>query len=97
MHLLVLKETIAVISHPRERGEKYENIITVEHVTKKFKDATVLKDVNINFEKGKTHEITGRNSFGKNVLIKNIYGFMPLTESKITIAGKIIGKDVGVP
>lgn len=74
-----------------------ENIITVEHATKKFKDATVLKDVNINFEKGKIHGIIGRNGSGKTVLFKSICGFMPLTEGKITVSGKVIGKDVGVP
>ena len=30
-----------------------ENIITVEHVTKRFGQATVLNDINVSFEKGK--------------------------------------------
>ena len=74
-----------------------ENIITVEHAVKKFKDATVLKDVSISFEKGKIHGIVGRNGSGKTVLFKSICGFMPLTQGKITVAGKGIGKDVDVP
>ena len=32
-----------------------ENIITVEHVTKRFGQATVLNDINVSFEKGKIH------------------------------------------
>lgn len=74
-----------------------ENIIMVEHAVKRFKDATVLKDVCVNFEKGKIHGVIGRNGSGKTVLFKSICGFMPLSEGKITVAGKVIGKDIDVP
>ena len=37
-----------------------ENIITVEHVTKRFGQATVLNDINVSFEKGKIHGLIGR-------------------------------------
>lgn len=45
-----------------------ENIITVEHVTKRFGQATVLNDINVSFEKGKIHGLIGRNGSGKQCL-----------------------------
>ena len=59
-----------------------ENIITVEHVTKRFGQATVLNDINVSFEKGKIHGLIGRNGSGKTVLMKCICGFVPVTEGK---------------
>lgn len=65
-----------------------ENIITVEHVTKRFGQATVLNDINVSFEKGKIHGLIGRNGSGKTVLMKCICGFVPVTEGKIIVNGK---------
>ena len=67
-----------------------ENIITVEHVTKRFGQATVLNDINVSFEKGKIHGLIGRNGSGKTVLMKCICGFVPVTEGKIIVNGKQI-------
>ena len=55
------------------------NIITLRGVSKKFKDATVLSDINLSFEKGKIYGIIGRNGSGKTVMFKCIVGFMPAT------------------
>ena len=74
-----------------------ENIITVEHVTKRFGQATVLNDINVSFEKGKIHGLIGRNGSGKTVLMKCICGFVPVTDGKIIVNGKQIGKDIDVP
>lgn len=74
-----------------------EYSIVVEHAVKKFKEAEVLKDVTVSFEKGKIHGIIGRNGSGKTVLFKSICGFMPLTAGTITVEGKVIGKDTDVP
>ena len=35
-----------------------ENIITVEHVTKRFGQATVLNDINVSFEKGRYMDLS---------------------------------------
>lgn len=74
-----------------------ENIIIVEDAVKTFKESTALNHVSIDFEKGKIHGIIGRNGSGKTVLFKSICGFMPLTSGKITVDGKVIGKDIDVP
>ena len=60
-----------------------ENIITVEHVTKRFGQATVLNDINVSFEKGKIHGLIGRNGSGKTVLFKCICGLLNIDSGKI--------------
>lgn len=74
-----------------------EIMIKVENAVKKFKDATVLNNVSIEFEKGKIHGLVGRNGSGKTVLMKCICGLMPLTSGTITVDGKVIGKDTDIP
>ncbi len=42
-----------------------QNTIVIKYLTKKFKDAVVLDNVNISFEKGKVHGLIGRNGSGR--------------------------------
>lgn len=74
-----------------------ENVIEVCNVTKRFGISEVLKDVSINFEKGKIHGLIGRNGSGKTMLMKCICGFVPVSEGKILVDNKEIGKDIDVP
>ena len=74
-----------------------ENVIEVCNVTKRFGTSEVLKDVSINFEKGKIHGLIGRNGSGKTMLMKCICGFVPVSEGKILVDNKEIGKDIDVP
>lgn len=57
----------------------------------------ILKNINIQFEKGKIHGIVGRNGSGKSMLFKCICGFIKLTEGEIFVDGKKIGEDVDFP
>lgn len=72
------------------------NIILLDHVTKTFKESTVLKDVNVSFEAGKIHGIIGRNGSGKTMLFKCIVGFVPVTAGEITVNNKKVGKDLSI-
>lgn len=74
-----------------------ENSIIVENAVKRFKEATVLNNISVSFEKGKVHGLIGRNGSGKTMLMKSICGIVPLTSGKITVDGKVIGKDVDIP
>lgn len=74
-----------------------DNVIVIENVVKKFKDVTVLDHVSVNFESGKVHGLIGRNGSGKTMLMKCICGIVPLTSGKISVNGKVIGKDVDIP
>ena len=71
--------------------------IIVKNLTKKFKEATVLDNVNITFESGKVHGLIGRNGSGKTMLMKCICGIVPPTSGEIIVNEKRIGKDVDIP
>lgn len=72
-------------------------VIKVRNVTKTFKEATVLKDVTVSFERGKIYGIIGRNGSGKTVLFKCICGLIPVTQGEITVLGQNIGDGLKVP
>ena len=71
--------------------------IVVKNLTKKFKEATVLNNVNITFEQGKVHGLIGRNGSGKTMLMKCICGIVPYKIGEIRVNDKVIGKDVDIP
>lgn len=73
------------------------NVIEIKNLTKKFKEVTVLDNVNISFEKGMIHGLIGRNGSGKTMLMKCVCGIIPYTTGEITVDGKVIGKDVDIP
>ena len=72
-------------------------MIKVNNVSLKIKKDMILKDINIEFERGKIHGIIGRNGSGKTMLMKCICGFIKPTEGEITVAGKRIGIDCDFP
>lgn len=72
-------------------------VIKVRNVTKKFKEATVLKNVTFSFERGKIYGIIGRNGSGKTVLFKCICGLLSVTEGEISVLGQTIGDGLKVP
>ena len=71
--------------------------VSVNGVSKRFGEETVLKKVTHEFECGKIHGIVGNNGSGKTVLMKCICGFLIPDEGEITVAGKRVGKDVDFP
>lgn len=74
-----------------------DTAIQVENVTKTFGKATVLDNITLSFQKGQITGLIGRNGSGKTMLLKCIVGFVPVTRGKITIDGKIIGKEIDIP
>ncbi len=73
------------------------NAISVKNLTKKFKEATVLDNINVDFEAGKVHGLIGRNGSGKTMLMKCICGIVPYKIGEIRVNDKIIGKDADIP
>ncbi len=71
--------------------------ISVQKVTKKFGEETVLTEVSRDFEEGKIHGIVGNNGSGKTVLMKCICGFLLPTKGKIYVNYKQVGKDCDFP
>lgn len=76
------------------RWKGWNILIKVEHLSKKFGNNEVLKDINLHCEKGKIYGIIGYNGSGKTVLFKCICGFLKSDKGKILIAEKVLGKDI---
>lgn len=72
-------------------------IISIENLSKSFKGKTVLENVDMHLEKGKIYGIVGDNGSGKTVLLKLICGFLKPDTGKVTVNGKVIGKDRDFP
>ncbi len=49
-------------------------MIRAEHIIKSFDGRTVLKDISVEFETGKTNLIIGKSGSGKTVLLKSLVG-----------------------
>lgn len=73
------------------------NIIEIKNLNKVFRGHSVLKNINLNVEKGKCYGIVGRNGSGKSVLFKIICGFIGVTSGEVKVNGKVIGKEVDFP
>lgn len=71
--------------------------IEVKNVSKKFKDITVLQNINMEFQNGKIYGLVGRNGSGKSVLLKMICAFYEPTDGEILFDGENIIKNQKFP
>lgn len=62
-------------------------MIKIENISKTFHNETILKDINLDVEKGDICGIVGRNGSGKSVLFKLIAGIYYPTQGCIYIDG----------
>ncbi|MBN1599110.1 MAG: ATP-binding cassette domain-containing protein [Bacteroidales bacterium] len=58
-------------------------MILVENINKSFNKESVLSDISVQFDEGKTNLIIGRSGSGKTVLIKCIVGLHEVDSGKI--------------
>jgi phospholipid/cholesterol/gamma-HCH transport system ATP-binding protein len=63
-------------------------MIEAKHVYKRFQENTVLEDINITFESGKTNLIIGLSGSGKTVLMKCLVGLLEIDEGEILFNGR---------
>jgi len=63
-------------------------VITVEHLNKSFSGETVLEDISVSFDKGKTNLIIGRSGSGKTVLMKCIVGLHEADSGSVSYDGR---------
>ncbi len=63
-------------------------IIKTENVTRRFGDFTALKDVSIEFERGKLTSIIGPNGAGKSTYFNVLSGAFPPSEGKVIFEGR---------
>lgn len=72
-------------------------MIQINDVSLTIKKTEILRNVTVDFEKGKIHGLIGRNGSGKTMLMKCICGFVKPTEGTITVNGKQVGRDCDFP
>lgn len=65
-------------------------MLKIEHLKKHFGNKEVLKDINLEVNKGEVMAIIGQSGYGKSVILKNIMGLMIPDGGRIIFEGEII-------
>jgi simple sugar transport system ATP-binding protein len=65
-----------------------EDVLRVEHISKRFGPVTALRDVNLHLRQGEVLGLLGDNGAGKSTLIKIISGFQKPDEGRILLHGE---------
>lgn len=68
-------------------------MIQLDHVTKSFKQITILSDVNYTFEEGDSYCLVGPNGSGKSVFLQLITGLSQPDKGKIIVDDQVLGED----
>lgn len=71
--------------------------VCLQNVTKKIKKDCVISDISMNLHSGRIYGIQGCNGSGKTMLMRLIAGLILPTEGVVSIAGKVLGKDITFP
>jgi simple sugar transport system ATP-binding protein len=65
-----------------------DDVLRVEHVSKRFGAVTALIDINIHLRKGEVLALLGDNGAGKSTLLKILCGFQPPDTGRILLNGE---------
>jgi simple sugar transport system ATP-binding protein len=65
-----------------------EDVLRVEHISKRFGAVTALVDMNLHLGKGEVLGLLGDNGAGKSTLLKILCGFQPPDSGKIILNGQ---------
>ena len=65
-----------------------EDVLRVEHISKRFGPVTALRDVNLHLRKGEVLGLLGDNGAGKSTLIKILSGFHKPDDGRILLRGE---------
>src|SRR6266480_6375376 len=65
-----------------------EDVLRVEHVSKRFGAVTALVDVNLYLRQGEVLALLGDNGAGKSTLLKILCGFQPPDSGRILLDGQ---------
>lgn len=71
--------------------------ISVENISKSIHGAQVLKDIGMELSSGNIYGLQGHNGSGKTMLMRALSGLIYCDSGKITIDGKVLGKDISFP
>jgi ABC-type sugar transport system ATPase subunit len=65
-----------------------EDVLRVEHISKRFGPVTALRDVNLHLKKGEVLGLLGDNGAGKSTLIKILSGFQKPDSGRMVVHGQ---------
>src|SRR2546430_714681 len=65
-----------------------EDVLRVEHVSKRFGAVTALIDINLHLKRGEVLALLGNNGAGKSTLLKILCGFQPPDTGRILLNGE---------
>lgn len=71
--------------------------ITIENVSKEYKNEYVLRNITLTLQSGKVYGLYGKNGSGKTMLMRMICGLIRPTTGRIYIDGKELGKNISFP
>jgi simple sugar transport system ATP-binding protein len=69
-------------------GPAPDDVLRVEHVSKRFGAVTALRDINLHLVRGEVLALLGDNGAGKSTLMKIICGFQPPDAGRIVVNGQ---------
>lgn len=81
-----------IVLYIMRRGDEY--MLTINHVTKKYKDFVAVNDISLSLDEGKMLGFLGRNGAGKTTTFRMILGLTPVTEGHILYNNQIIDKNL---
>jgi ABC-type sugar transport system ATPase subunit len=65
-----------------------DDVLRVEHITKRFGPSVALRDINLHLRKGEVLGLLGDNGAGKSTLMKIICGFQRPDGGRMTLKGE---------
>ncbi|HEV8275306.1 MAG TPA: ATP-binding cassette domain-containing protein [Streptosporangiaceae bacterium] len=65
-----------------------DDVLQVEHISKRFGAVTALIDINMHLKKGEVLALLGDNGAGKSTLLKILCGFQPPDTGRILLNGE---------
>jgi simple sugar transport system ATP-binding protein len=71
-----------------ERSRADDDVLRVEHVSKRFGPVTALRDINLHLRKGEVLGLLGDNGAGKSTLMKIVSGFQRPDEGRLVVKGE---------
>jgi len=71
-----------------EEARAHDDVLRVEHVSKRFGPVTALRDINLHLRQGEVLGLLGDNGAGKSTLMKIISGFQKPTEGRLMVKGE---------
>ena len=92
--ILLAENTIKEVPNPKHIAS-FEHQIEFRHVSFKYADQWILKDINLVIPKGKTIAIVGQSGSGKSTLVDLIPRYYDVQEGEVLIDG-INVKELGI-